>query len=120
MPRAARLQLITIRTGRQHHRQIGRLLAVEDVTDGPSCVSCCLQYPFSFVILALRSVKAIATQHDEPNCRVRSPSSELPQLDKERRQGVRSFLPGKLLGTHAALLSLMLLVLGFAILVDKD
>jgi hypothetical protein len=43
----------------------------------------------------------------------------LPQLDKDDVKAVRSFLPGKLLGRIAALLSLMLLVLGFAILVDE-
>jgi hypothetical protein len=39
---------------------------------------------------------------------------KLPELDKEDVKAVRSFLPGKLLGRTAALLSLVLLVLGFA------
>jgi len=42
---------------------------------------------------------------------------KLPELDKEDVKAVRSFLPGKLLGRTAALLSLMLLVLGFVIAV---
>jgi len=44
---------------------------------------------------------------------------KLPELDKEDVDAVRSFLPGKLLGRTAALLSLALLVLGFAGLVDQ-
>jgi hypothetical protein len=44
---------------------------------------------------------------------------ELPKLDQEDVKAVRSFLPGKLLGRTAALLSLALLVLGFAGLVDQ-
>jgi hypothetical protein len=45
---------------------------------------------------------------------------KLPELDKEDVKAVRSFLPGKLLGRIAALLSLVLLVVGFAILVDRE
>jgi hypothetical protein len=41
---------------------------------------------------------------------------KLPQLDKEDVKAVRSFLPGKLLSRTAALLSLVSLVVGFAIL----
>jgi Leucine-rich repeat (LRR) protein len=40
---------------------------------------------------------------------------KLPELDKEDVKAVRAFLPGKLLGRTAALLSLVLVVLGFAI-----
>jgi hypothetical protein len=40
---------------------------------------------------------------------------KLPQLDKEDVESVRSFLPGKLLSRTAALLSLVSLVVGFAI-----
>jgi Leucine-rich repeat (LRR) protein len=43
----------------------------------------------------------------------------LPELDKDDVRAVRRFLPGKLLGRTAALLSLALLTLGFANLVDK-
>jgi hypothetical protein len=43
---------------------------------------------------------------------------KLPELDKEDLKAVRSFLPGKLLSRTAALLSLVLLVLGFAAAVD--
>ncbi len=42
---------------------------------------------------------------------------KLPELDKEDVRAIRSFLPGKLLGRTAALLSIVLLVLGFAIAV---
>jgi Leucine-rich repeat (LRR) protein len=38
---------------------------------------------------------------------------KLPKLDKDDLKAIRSFLPGKLLGRAAALLSLLLLVLGF-------
>ena len=44
---------------------------------------------------------------------------KLPELAKEDVEAVRSFLPGKLLGRTAALLSLVLLVLGFAVAVDQ-
>src|SRR5258707_9533798 len=44
-----------------------------------------------------------------------APELELPKLDKEDLKAVRSFLPGKLLGRTAALLSLALIVLSFAI-----
>ena len=40
---------------------------------------------------------------------------KLPELDKEDIKAIRSFLPGKLLGRTAAILSLVLLVLGFVI-----
>jgi formylglycine-generating enzyme required for sulfatase activity len=40
-------------------------------------------------------------------------AAKLPELDKEDLKAIRSFLPGKLLGRTAALLSLLLLVLGF-------
>lgn len=43
---------------------------------------------------------------------------KLPELDREDIKAVRAFLPGKLLGRTAALLSLALLVLGFAVPVD--
>jgi hypothetical protein len=43
---------------------------------------------------------------------------QLPQLDKRDIEAVRNFLPGKVLGRTAALLSLVLLVLGFAGAVD--
>jgi hypothetical protein len=43
---------------------------------------------------------------------------KLPELDKEDIKAVRAFLPGKLLGRTAALLSLALLVLGFAVPLD--
>jgi hypothetical protein len=36
---------------------------------------------------------------------------KLPELDKEDVKAIRSFLPGKLLGRTAALLSIVLLVL---------
>jgi hypothetical protein len=39
---------------------------------------------------------------------------KLPELDKDDVNAIRSFLPGKLLGRTAALLSLVALVLGFA------
>jgi hypothetical protein len=39
---------------------------------------------------------------------------KLPGLDKEDLKAVRSFLPGKVLGRTAALLALVVLVLGFA------
>jgi hypothetical protein len=44
--------------------------------------------------------------------------SKLPPIDKADIEAVRSFLPGKLLGRTAALLSLLLLVLGWAGAVD--
>lgn len=44
---------------------------------------------------------------------------KLPELAEEDVKAVRSFLPGKLLGRTAALLSLVLLVLGFAVAVDQ-
>ena len=40
---------------------------------------------------------------------------KLPELDQEDIKAIRSFLPGKLLGRTAAILSLVLLVLGFVI-----
>lgn len=40
--------------------------------------------------------------------------SQLPPIDKADLQAVHSFLPGKLLGRAAALLSLVLLVLAWA------
>jgi hypothetical protein len=43
----------------------------------------------------------------------------LPELDKEDIEAVRSFLPGKLLSRTAALFALAVLVLGFAGLVDQ-
>jgi hypothetical protein len=43
---------------------------------------------------------------------------QLPQLDKRDIEAVRNFLPGKVLGRTAALLSLVLLVLGFVGAVD--
>ncbi len=43
---------------------------------------------------------------------------ELPKLDQRDIETVRSFLPGKLLSRTAALLSLIVLVLGFAGAVD--
>jgi hypothetical protein len=39
---------------------------------------------------------------------------KLPELDSEDVRAIRSFLPGKILGRTAALLSLVLLVIGFA------
>jgi hypothetical protein len=44
---------------------------------------------------------------------------KLPELDQLDVKAVRSFLPGKVLGRTAALLSLVLLVLGFAGAVDQ-
>jgi len=44
---------------------------------------------------------------------------KLPELDQLDVKAVRSFLPGKLLGRTAALLSMVLLVLGFAGAVDQ-
>ena len=44
---------------------------------------------------------------------------KLPELPKEDIEAVRSFLPGKLLSRTAALLALVVLVLGFAGLVDQ-
>jgi hypothetical protein len=44
---------------------------------------------------------------------------QLPKLDQRDIDAVRSFLPSKLLGRTAALLSLVLLVLGFAGAVDR-
>ena len=41
-------------------------------------------------------------------------SPKLLELDKKDVEAVRSFLPGKVLGRTAALLALVLLVLGFA------
>jgi hypothetical protein len=43
---------------------------------------------------------------------------KLPQLEEEDVKAVRSFLPGKLLGRTAALLSLVLLVLGFVVAIN--
>jgi hypothetical protein len=45
---------------------------------------------------------------------------KLPELDKEDLKAVRAFLPGKLLGRTAALLSIVLLVLGFTALADQE
>jgi formylglycine-generating enzyme required for sulfatase activity len=45
---------------------------------------------------------------------------KLPELDKEDLKAVRSFLPGKLLGRTAAFLSLVLIVLSFAIAVNAS
>ena len=51
---------------------------------------------------------------------VEAPSlPKLPKLDKADVDAVRRFLPGKLLGRTAALLSLVLLVLGFGGAVDQ-
>lgn len=44
---------------------------------------------------------------------------KLPELDKDDIAAVRRFLPGKILGRVAALLSLALLVIGFTALVDS-
>ena len=44
---------------------------------------------------------------------------KLPQLNEEDVKAVRGFLPGKLLGRTAAILSLVLLVLGFSGTVGK-
>ena len=41
-------------------------------------------------------------------------SPKLLELDRADIQAVRSFLPGKVLGRSAALLALVLLVLGYA------
>jgi len=49
-----------------------------------------------------------------------APELELPKLDKEDLKAVRSFLPGKLLGRTAALLSLALIVLSFAIALNAS
>jgi bacteriorhodopsin len=43
---------------------------------------------------------------------------KLPQLDEEDVKAIRGFLPGKLLGRTAALLSLVLLVLGFVFAIN--
>ncbi len=43
---------------------------------------------------------------------------KLPELNREDIKAVRAFLPGKLLGRTAALLSLALVVLGFAVPLD--
>src|SRR5260370_8225124 len=49
-----------------------------------------------------------------------APELELPKRDKEDLKAVRSFLPGKLLGRTAALLSLALIVLSFAIALNAS
>src|SRR5438874_2958216 len=47
------------------------------------------------------------------------PLTKLPRLDKEDVKAIRRFLPGKLLSRTAALLSLVLLVLGSTTAVDQ-
>jgi len=59
------------------------------------------------------------TRPGERHASGRHSASELPELDKEDIKAVRSFLPGKLLSRTAALLALVVLVLGFAGLADQ-
>jgi hypothetical protein len=64
--------------------------------------------------LSFRVLCAFADDGGKTEIAMPSELPKLPKLDKEDVKAVRNFLPGKILGRTAALLSLVLLFLGFA------